>query len=397
MTIDRSKHYKICLSAGERSGDQHAANLFIELKKKCPFLEGIGMGSSAMAQAGIKLHYDSNKIAVIGVIEVIKHYIEIRRALKKMQTLLLVERPDLLICVDYKEFNYQLASFAKKNGIKVLFYVSPQVWAWRANRVKKYGAAIDMMAVIFPFETAYYEAQNIPVRYVGHPSVDKVNPQFTKTQAQQLFGLEANYPTVGLVAGSRINEIKRLLPTMLQAAKQLRERIPYCQFVLPQAESIPDSLLMSYLLDYGDLKVRIIKHQPYEVMQCCEAIMTCSGTATLEIALLGIPMLICYRLNPITYLLGRLLIKTPFIGLPNIIFGQCIIKEFIQHDVTPENLSNEIYRILSDDNAAQQLCANLAVVKKKLGDGGGIAQMANLVIDMLEQTHISLLPTTLSL
>jgi lipid-A-disaccharide synthase len=397
MIIDRSKRYKICLSAGERSGDQHAANLFIELKKQLPFLEGIGMGSSAMAQVGIELHYDSNKIAVIGVIEVIKHYIEIRRALKKMQNLLLNERPDLLICVDYKEFNYQLASFAKKNGIKVLFYVSPQVWAWRANRVTKYGAAIDMMAVIFPFETAYYKAQNIPVRYVGHPSVDKVNPKLTKAQAQQSFCLEANAPTVGLVAGSRINEIKRLLPTMLEAAKLLREQIPDCQFVLPQAESIPDSLLMAYLLNYDDLNVRVIKHQPYDVMQCCKAIMTCSGTATLEIALLGIPMVICYRLNSITYLLGRLLIKTPFIGLPNIIFGQCIIKEFIQDDVTPKNLSNEIYRLLSDDNAAQQLCANLAIVKKKLGDGGGITQMANLVIEMLGQSQITPLPPTFNL
>ena len=389
MTEASAKHYKICLSAGERSGDQHAANLFLELKKRLPLLEGIGMGSAAMAQAGVLLHYDSRDIAVIGVVEVITHYFEIRRALKKMQALLLSERPDLLICVDYKEFNYQLACFAKKQGIKVLFYVSPQVWAWRANRVKQYGAAIDMMAVIFPFETTYYHAQNIPVRYVGHPSVDKVKPQWTKVQAKKLYGLAEDAPTVGLVAGSRVNEIKRLLPLMLEAAKRLRAKLPQCQFILPQADSISDDLLSPYLRHYPNLDVRVVKHQPYEVMQCCEAIMTCSGTATLEIALLGIPMVICYRLNPLTYLVGRLIVNTRFIGLPNIVFGQGIIKELIQHEVTPDNLCNEIYRLLSDDKAAQQLRSDLGIVREKLGQGGGITQMANLVVDMLAAKNVA--------
>ncbi len=178
----------ILFSAGESSGDQHAANMFLELKKHQPDLKGFGMGGAKMAQAGIDIRYDSGSIGVIGVVEVIRHYSEIRRALKLMQQLVSTERPDLLVCVDYKEFNLKLARYAKQCGIKVLFYVSPQVWAWRPGRVKTYGKAIDMMAVIFPFETAYYDAENVPVRYVGHPSVDKVHPQRSQAEDRILFG-----------------------------------------------------------------------------------------------------------------------------------------------------------------------------------------------------------------
>ncbi len=374
---------KICFSAGESSGDSHAANLYLELKKHHSKLNAIGMGGAKMSEAGISLCYDSSQIAVIGVIEVVKQYFEIRRALKKMQDLLLNERPDLLICVDYKEFNYQLAKFAKKNGIKVLFYVSPQVWAWRKNRVKKYGEVIDMMAVIFPFETPYYEAENVPVRYVGHPSVDKVVPKFTKSEALKNFALNPDTPIVGLVAGSRPNEIKRLLPVMLEAAQKLKNDFPTIQFILPQADSLPDSLIHNYL-NRTNVNVTVIKNQPYDVMQCCNAIMTCSGTATLEIALLGIPMVICYRLNYLTYFLGRMLIKTRFIGLPNIIFGEVVVRELIQNDATAENLATEIKRLLTDSEATQNCRADLEIVREKLGLGGGIQNMAMLVQEMIK-------------
>ena len=374
---------KICISAGESSGDAHAANLYLELKKQSPKLNASGMGGAKMAQVGISLCYDSSQIAVIGVAEVAKHYFEIRRALKIMQELLLNERPDLLICVDYKEFNYQLAKFAKQHGIKVLFYVSPQVWAWRKDRVKKYGAVIDMMAVIFPFETAYYETENVPVRYVGHPSVDKVIPRFTKAEALKNFSLNSDAPIIGLVAGSRTNEIKRLLPVMLEAAEQLKIFFPNCQFIFPQADSLPDDLIQRYL-NRANVSVTVVKNQPYDVMQCCDVIMSCSGTATLEIALLGIPMVICYRLNSLTYWLGKQLVKTRFIGLPNIIFGEQIVRELIQNDATAENLATEIKRLLTDSEAAQNCRADLEIVREKLGQGGGIQNMAALVLKMLQ-------------
>lgn len=369
-------------SAGESSGDQHAANMFLELRKHQPNIKGIGMGGAKMVQAGVDIRYDSSSIAVIGLVEVIKHYGEIKRALKLMQQIISDERPDLLVCVDYKEFNFKLARYAKKQGIKVLFYVSPQVWAWRPGRVKAYGEVIDMMAVIFPFETAYYDAENVPVRYVGHPSVDKVHAQHSKDEDLIRFGLDAIKPVVGLLPGSRANEIKRMLPVMLAAAEQVQAALPETQFILPQADSIDDALLEEYL-SQSSLKVAVVKNQPYDVIQCCDVVMTTSGTATLEIALLTVPMVIAYKLSSLTYWLGRWLVKTPFIGLPNIVMGKGIVKELIQHDATAENLAAEVKRILTDQAYSDEMRDNLSQVKQQLGQGGGSKNMAELALAML--------------
>ena len=375
-------------SAGEASGDQHAANMFLAIKQQYSHVRGIGMGSAKMALAGIDIRYDSANIAVIGLVEVLKHYGEIRRALKLMQQLLLGQKPDLLVCVDYKEFNFKLAQFAKKNGIKVLFYVSPQVWAWRPGRVKKYGQAMDMMAVIFPFEIAYYQAENIPVRYVGHPSVDKVHPRRSKFEDLELFDLDKNKPIVGILPGSRSNEIKRILPVMLKAAEKIQAKFPTAQLVLPQADSVADDLLAEYL-QVTDLHIKVIKNQPYDVIQCCDAVMTASGTATLEIALLTTPMVIAYKLSGLTYLIGRLLVNIKFIGLPNIIAGKSIVKEFIQHQATADNLFLEVSRLLSDKKYAQQIHADLQHVKDQLGQGGGSENMATLALEMLQSSAVS--------
>ncbi len=373
----------IMFSAGESSGDQHAANMFLELKKHQPDIKGFGMGGAKMALAGIDIRYDSGSIGVIGVVEVLKHYGEIRRALKLIQQLVSTERPDLLVCVDYKEFNLKLARFAKQCGVKVLFYVSPQVWAWRPGRVKTYGKAIDMMAVIFPFETTYYDAENVPVRYVGHPSVDKVHPQRSRLEDMAIFNLDEGNPVIGLLPGSRANEINRLLPIMLAAAEILQARIPGIQFMLPQADSISDELLENYM-DRSPVKMTVIKNQPYDVIQCCDVVMTTSGTATIEIALLTVPMVITYKLAALTYWLGRWLVNTPFIGLPNIILGKGFIKELIQYEATSENLAEEIERILTDKFYADQMRDNLKQVKQQLGHGGGSKNMAELALEIMK-------------
>lgn len=380
MSQDQS--LTIMFSAGETSGEQHAANMFLELKKHLPRLRGIGMGGAKMRQAGIDVRIDSSAIGVIGLVEVLKHYGEIRRALADMKNLLRSEKPDLLVCVDYKEFNLKLAQFAKKQGIQVLFYVSPQVWAWRPGRVVTYGKAIDMMAVIFPFETQYYEAENIPVRYVGHPSVDKVHPLRSKEEDMQLFGLDESRPVVGILPGSRMNEIKRMLPVMLDAVEQLSAKQPDLQFLLPQAGSIDDEVLNTYL-DASSAEIKVIKGQPYDAIQCCDAVMTTSGTATLEIALLTVPMVIAYKLSPLTFWLGRILVKIPFIGLPNIIAGKAIVKELIQHDVSAATLAAEIERMLQDQHYRATMVRELQAVKEKLGEGGGSKNTAELALSML--------------
>ncbi len=377
--------YTVLFSAGESSGDQHAAHMFQELQKLCPAVRGMGMGGNKMRQAGIDIRFDSSGIGVIGLVEILKHYGEIRQALQIMKQTLIDEKPDLLVCVDYKEFNLKLARFAKKLGVQVLFYVSPQVWAWRAGRVVTYGKAIDMMAVIFPFETAYYEAKNVPVRYVGHPSVDKVHPLHTKVEDLQRFGLDAKKPIVGILPGSRSNEIKRMLPVMLLASAQLAQRHADMQFLLPQADSVDDGVLHEHLQN-SSLPIKVIKQQVYDVIQCCDAVMTTSGTASLEIALLGVPMLIAYRLSPLTYWLGKQLVKIPFIGLPNIIAGRAIVKELIQHAANAENMALEIERLLDDQNYRADCLKGLQQVKQRLGEGGGSKNMAELALEMLEKT-----------
>lgn len=376
--------FKVLFSAGESSGDKHAANLFLELKARLPNVTALGMGGKQMREAGIDIRFDSSSIAVIGLIEVIKHYRDIRFALQLMKQCVVEDKPDLLICVDYKEFNLKLAQFAKRQGVKVLFYVSPQVWAWRPGRVITYGKAIDMMAVIFPFEVSFYEAENIPVRYVGHPSVDKVSPLHSREHDYQAFGLTGKEPVIGLLPGSRHNEIRRMLPVMLEAAKQLKIKYPQAVFLLPQADSVPDEALNA-MLAHWELPLQIIKHQPYDVIQCCDAVMTTSGTATLEVALLKVPMVIAYKLSPLTYWLGRLLVKTRFIGLPNIIAGQAIVKELIQQALTPDHLVDEMDRILNDVDYRQRMIEHLDSVRHKLGTGGGSKNMAELAQKMLTQ------------
>jgi lipid-A-disaccharide synthase len=370
------------LAAGEASGDQHAASLFLELKKLVPDVRGIGMGGVKMREAGVVIRYDSTAIAVIGATEVIKHYGEIRRALKMMQQIARDERPDLLICVDYKEFNFRLARAAKAAGVKVLFYVSPQVWAWRPGRVKKYGEAVDRMAVIFPFEVPFYEAHQIPVSYVGHPLAGQVVPSIPKAQALSEFDLETTGPVIGLLPGSRSNEIRRLLPVMLDAAAMLAQRLPDARFILSQSSSIEDEMLRPNLRQCP-VNIRVIKGRNYDVLQCCDAVVTVSGTATLEVALSGVPMAIIYKVTPITYYLGRWLINIPFIGLPNILAGRSIVREFIQHEATAENIAGEIGRILQDEAYAERIRQDLREVKTSLGEGGGSRKLARLAAEML--------------
>ena len=221
------------------------------------------------------------------------------------------------------------------------------------------------------------------MRYVGHPSVDKVQPQHSKAEDLTRFNLDATQPILGLLPGSRANEISRLLPVMLTAAERLQVQFPTMQFLLPQADSISDDLLQSHL-SQSNLAITVVKHQPYDVIQCCDVVMTTSGTATLEIALLGVPMVITYKLSPFTYYLGRLLVNIAFIGLPNIVYGQAIVKELIQHEATPENLVKELNLILTDPAYAEQMRNNLQQVKQQLGQGGGSKNMAALAMEMLQ-------------
>ncbi|MEW5837501.1 MAG: lipid-A-disaccharide synthase [Pseudomonadota bacterium] len=369
-------------SAGEASGDKHAAAVFRAMRERLPGLRGTGMGSSAMREAGIDLNVDSSDIGVVGLGEVLRHFGAIRRALNTMQQAVCTQRPDLLVCVDYKEFNLKLARHAKAYGIKVLFYVSPQVWAWRPGRVKKYGAAIDMMAVIFPFETAFYEAHHIPVRYVGHPLVGRVHASAPLASLQHEFALDAQHPVIGLLPGSRKAEVQRLLPVMLQAAALLAKQRPELQFILPQAASISDELLQP-LLAASPVPISRVHGRSYDALACCDAAMVASGTATLETALMGVPMCVVYKVSPLTYTLLKPLIRIPDIALVNIVATRRVVREFVQNEARPERIAHEIQLILQDFAYAQAMRNDLNEVKNRLGAADGVNNMAELACDML--------------
>lgn len=369
-------------SAGEASGDKHAAAVFLAMQAHLPGLRGTGMGSAAMREAGIELNVDSSNIGVVGLGEVLRHYGAIRRALKVMQHAVCTQRPDLLICVDYKEFNLKLARHAKSCGIKVLFYVSPQVWAWRPGRVKKYGAAIDMMAVIFPFETAFYDAHNIPVRYVGHPLAGRVHASAPRDVLMHQFGLDPSRPVLGLLPGSRKAEVQRLLPVMLQTAALLQQERPGLQFILPQAATIHDELIQP-LLDAAPVHVTRVLQRSYDVLACCDAALVASGTATLETALMSIPMAVLYKVSPLTYTLLKPLIRIPNIALVNIVAERRVVQEFVQNAAQPQAIAQETLRLLDDAEYAENMKRDLAEVKERLGSGDGVAQMADLACSLI--------------
>jgi len=382
LSISTSTTPHVIFSAGEASGDKHAAAVFRAMRQRLPTLRGSGMGGAAMRDAGIELDVDSSHIGVVGLGEVLRHYGAIRRALSTMQEAVCTQRPDLLICVDYKEFNLKLARHAKACGIKVLFYVSPQVWAWRPGRVKKYGAAIDMMAVIFPFETKFYEAHNIPVRYVGHPLAGRVQASASRESLMREFGLNAEHPVIGLLPGSRKAEVQRLLPVMLHSAALLLQTQPDLQFILPQAATIPDDVLAP-LLAASAVPVLRVHERSYDILACCDAALVASGTATLETALMGVPMAVVYKVSPLTYTLLKPLIRIPDIALVNIVAERRVVQEFVQNAAEPHAIAQETQRLLHDSDYRAQIKRDLAEVQTRLGTADGVSNMAQLACEML--------------
>ena len=318
------------ISAGEASGDLHAANLVKALHKIDNSVHVRGMGGENLRQAGVDVLIDCSDIAVVGIVEVLVNYRKIMGVLNQLRDELRSNPPDLLILVDYQEFNFKLAQTAKECGVKVLFYIGPQVWAWRPHRVHKIAARVDMMAVLFPFEEKFYKEANVPVQFVGNPLVDEARPSKSKAESMQAYGLDQNSKIVGLFPGSRRGEIKRVLPIQLETAALLKQKHANLQFILPVASTLQISDFDAYMKEYEALNIKLVKDTPYDVIQVCDAIISASGTATLEIALMGIPNAITYRISPISYFILKRMVTIDNIGLANIVTEKNIVKEFIQ-------------------------------------------------------------------
>jgi lipid-A-disaccharide synthase len=368
--------------AGEASGDLHGANLVREAGKLDPGLLFFGIGGPRMREAGVETLVDASQMAVVGLVEVISHFGIISHAYLALRKIIRTSPPDLVILIDYPDFNLRIAKLAQRAGIRVLYYISPQVWAWRVGRVKKIGRLVDRMAVVFSFEVPFYQKENVPVTFVGHPLVDTARPAMSRSEAEALFGFDPGRQTVGLFPGSRSHEVRRLLPVILESAEILKKRFPGLQFILPLASSLSHEEIEPYLRSSG-LEIKVVEDRVYDVMQVCDAIITVSGTVTLEIALLGVPMVIIYRVSPFTYAVGKRLVKVDHIGICNIVAGDRIVQELLQEDAEPSRIAGEIGRILTDPVYAEDIRAKLAAVRGKLGSGGGSERVAGLALEML--------------
>ena len=375
----------VMVLAGEASGDAHAAEFVEVLLQLKPGMHISGMGSDAMTRAGVDVFFDSSIIAVVGLVEVIRHWSDIRRAMKIVRERLEQTRPDLLVLVDYPEFNLKMARDARRLGIPVLFYISPQVWAWRPKRIHKIGKLIDHMAVIFEFEKNYYEKAGIPVTFVGHPLVDKVRTSTDAGEMRANLDIPTDAPVVGLFPGSRRSEVTRLLPVLLATAQHMQARDADLHFVLPVASKL-DYEAISAQAQASGVNIHVTREKIYDLIACCDAIASCSGTVTLEIALLEVPMCIVYRVSSLSYLILKRLVRIPHIGLVNIVAQQAVAREFLQAEASPDNLARELFSILENAQYRAQIQAGLQRVRRNLGAGNGAQNMAELVLSLLSKS-----------
>jgi lipid-A-disaccharide synthase len=380
---------KIMIIAGEASGDLHGARLVQAMQEQKPGLVFCGMGSREMAAAGVEILFDASRIAVVGLVEVLTHFPDIFSAMKIVKKRMRKDPPDLLILIDFPDFNLMLAKKAKKLGIPVFYYISPQVWAWRTGRVKTIGRLVDTMGVILPFEESFYRSRGVAAHYVGHPLLDSVKVTTDRESFCRRHGINPGHKLVGLLPGSRRKEISALLPDLLAAAKRLLGKYEHeFVFLLPVASTVSEEELWNNGLgDYCELiNFRLIREDRYDMMAACDAVVAASGTVTLELAILGVPMLVVYRVSPHTYYIGRLLVRhMQFFSLVNLIAEQPVVTELMQDDVNPGKIEAELARLLFDEKAVSEMRQGLASVRVKLGSPGASRQAASLAFKLLDQ------------
>lgn len=370
----------IFISAGEASGDLHAANLVKNLQHIYPEkIQYFGMGGKLMREQGVNILVAIDKLSLIGLTGVIAQLPQIIATFYKIKKFLKQQKPDLVILVDYPGFNLRLAKTAKKLGFKVLYYISPQLWAWHQSRVKIVQQYVDVMAVLFPFEVDFYAKFKVKAILTKHPLLDTVIPTMTKEAARKFFNLNPHIITIGLLPGSRISEIERLLPIMVATARLLRTYNKNLQFILPLASSLKKTDLEKYLP--SDLVIHIVTNT-YDAINVGDAVIACSGTVTMEIALLKIPLVIIYKVAFLNYLLMKLAIKIPYVGLCNIVAQEKIVAELLQDDATPEKIAAEIIKILEDKKYRDEMIAKLAATKNKLAQAA--RNIEEIVVEILK-------------
>ena len=369
---------KIMFSAGEASGDTHGASVAKALLSKHLDATLFGMGGDLMKAAGVDIIYDIEQLGFIGIVEIIKHlptFFKLRTFLKEA---MLLEKPDVLVCIDYPGFNMKLAKVAHDLGIPVVYYIAPTIWAWNKGRGKDIAKTVTKVASIFPFEAEAYQEFGVDVEFVGNPLVDIVKPTMTREEACTYFGASPEARNILLMPGSRKQEVQGLLPTMLSAAEELAKSRSDLAFFLPRAHTIPRVDLETIIQKYS-VPITITEGNNYDLMQICTACIAASGTATLETALMNVPTLLIYKVAPITYGIGKLLVNIKDIGLPNIIAKRRVIPELLQGEVTVSNVCHEMSHILDDTAIYEQMKLDLAQVKVDLGAPGAVQRVADVI------------------
>jgi lipid-A-disaccharide synthase len=369
---------------GEASGDLHGAKLINSVTELSPETVFFGVGGHLMAAAGCDILIRSEDLAVMGIVEIAGHFSLIWKSFQRLKGILhSSEKPDALVLIDFPEFNLRLAKQAKKAGVPVLYYVSPQVWAWRRGRVRKIAKIVDSLAAIFPFEPQLYDGLDINVQYVGHPLLDEFDDAVSSV-GSGLTGLPEGKKIVGLFPGSRKSELRYMLDTMIETAGLLWHKQQDVHFLVPVAGSLSlEDIKDQFPLDLPVTFVESHTATIYDVARRCDVVLTVSGTVTLQVALVGTPMTVLYKLSPLSFAIGKRLVKVDHISLANIVAGSSVVREFIQSEATPRALVDELKLILNDEVYAGEIRGGLAKVQHNLGEPGCAARVAEMVLELV--------------
>lgn len=369
--------------AGEISGDMHAANIINLIKKECPNTTFFGIGGPAMRAVGVETFYDIKDMAVMGIVEVLKHIKFFKKVFNEMETLAEKRRPDAVILIDYPGFNLRFAAKAHALGIKVIYYICPQVWAWHRERIPKMAAIVDKLITIFPFEAKHFDGTGLDVSFAGHPLVDEAAKLLATPQAELPW---KENPGIALLPGSRRTEIERILPSMWKAAKLLSDKNPKLEFIIATPSEQQSKIIeeITKRLGNGPAKCHIVTDNTRQVLRQARAAMVASGTATIETTLMSCPMVIIYKVAPLTYIMGKMLIKIKHIGMVNIVADKLVCPELVQQQATPTAIAKTITPLISDTPQRQDMINELHLVTKKLGTGNAAKTAARQILDTLE-------------
>ena len=369
---------RILMITGEASGDLHGAHLAKAIAARDPSAQLVGIGGAGMRAAGVTMIPGIPQLDVMGLIglSAVRSLILRVRAIRRV---LKAERWDLVVLIDNPGLNFHFARVAKAAGLRVVYYIAPQLWAWRPGRMKRIQRHVDHVVVILPFEAELYRRAGVRCTFVGHPLLDSVAPAFDRSTLRAKYNLDASAPVVGLLPGSRLAEVSMLLPVLLEAARRLATSDPKTQFLLAQASSIDDNLL-DQLLTHRPVPVTVAKDQASEVMAASDVLLVASGTATLQAAVVGTPMVLVYKTTWPTYWLARCLIRVKWIGLVNLVAGRSIVPELIQDEATAEQLWREVRRLLTDGQAREEMKDGLREVRQSLGEPGASRRAADVVL-----------------